>query len=68
MEELGWEECEVRIVEPDNEIIALIEHNRHRQKTASDILNEARFLEKELRDVVSRGRSASNNRGTNNQD
>ena len=67
MEELGWEECEVRIVEPDSEIIALIEHNRHRQKTASDILNEARFLEKELRDVVSRGRSASNNRGDKNR-
>ena len=33
MEELGWNECEVRIVEPDNEIIALIEPNRHRKTT-----------------------------------
>ena len=49
MDELGWKECEVRIVEPENEIISLIEHNRHRQKTSTDILNEARFLEKELR-------------------
>lgn len=67
MEELGWNECEVRIVEPDNEIIALIEHNRHRQKTSSDILNEARFLEKELRDIVGRGRNASKNRDEKNK-
>ena len=65
MAELGWDECEVRIVEPDNEIIALIEHNRHRQKTASDILNEARFLEKELRDIVGRGRNAAKSRDKN---
>lgn len=58
MKELGWEECEVRIVEPDNEIIALIEHNRHRQKTAQDIINEAKYLSQELRKVVGRGRNA----------
>ena len=53
MVELGWDECEVRVIEQDNEIMSLIEHNPcHRQKTASDILNEARFLEKELEDVV----------------
>ena len=28
MEELGWDECEVRVVEPENEIIVLIEHSR----------------------------------------
>jgi len=67
MEELGWDECEVRVVEPQNEVIALIEHNRHRQKTATDILNEARYLEKELRDVVGRGRNASKNRNDKNQ-
>ena len=54
MVELGWDDCEVRIVEPENEIIALIEHNRHRQKTASDVLNEARYLERELKDIVGR--------------
>ena len=67
MEELGWSECEVRIVEPDNEIIALIEHNRHRQKTSTDILNEARFLEKEVRNLVGRGRNASKNRDEKNK-
>ncbi len=29
MRSLGWEECDVRIVEPEDEIISLIEHNRH---------------------------------------
>ena len=61
MEELDWNECEVRIVELDNEIIALIEHNRHRQKTSTDILNKAHFLEKELRDIGGRGSNASKN-------
>ena len=62
MRNLGWKECEVRVIDPDNEIIALIEHNRHRQKTTSDILNEARCLESQLKDVVGRGRNASNQR------
>ena len=59
MRNLGWKECEVRIVKPNNEVISLIEHNRHRIKTVSDILNEARYLEKELKDTVGRGRNAS---------
>ena len=45
MKNLGWLECEIRFLEPENPIISLIEHNKHRIKTASDILNEARFLE-----------------------
>ena len=67
MDELGWDECEVRIVEPENEIISLIEHNRHRQKTSSDILNEAKFLEKELRNIVGRGRNAKKDREGKNK-
>ena len=62
MNSLGWSECEVRIVEPENELIALIEHNRYRQKSSSDILKEARILEKELRKKIGRGRYASKNR------
>jgi len=62
MKNLGWLECEVRFVDPDNPIIALIEHNRHRNKTASDILNEARYLENELKTQVGRGRNAANKR------
>ena len=52
MRNLGWTECEIRVVDPENEIISLIEHNRHRQKTTSDILNKARCLETQLKDVV----------------
>lgn len=62
MKNLGWEECDVRIIEPENEIISLIEFNRHRTKTNSDILNEARYLEKELKDKIGRGRNASQKR------
>lgn len=62
MKNLGWLECEVRFVEPENPIIALIEHNKHRVKTASDFLNEARFLEIELKKLVGRGRNAAKNR------
>ena len=63
MRNLGWDECEIRYIEPDNEIISLIEYNRHRQKTTSDILNEARFLEKEIKKYVGSGRSAKDRGG-----
>ncbi len=36
---LSWEECEIRIIEPENEIISLIEFNCNRTKTNSDVLN-----------------------------
>ena len=62
MKNLGWLECDVRFVEPENIIIALIEHNRHRIKTASDILNEARYLGEELKKLVGRGGSVCLNR------
>jgi len=49
MVQLGWDEVEVRIVEYENDIIALIEHNRHRTKSVKDILRESKILEKELK-------------------
>jgi len=30
---LGWEDVEVRVVDVENEVIALIEHNRYRTKS-----------------------------------
>ena len=64
MTNLGWKECDVRIIEPENEIISLIEHNRHRQKTTSDILNERpRFLEREVKEYVGSGRNARKRTG-----
>ena len=62
MVNLGWKDVEVRYIETDNELITLVEHNRHRQKTASDILNESRVLEKELKELVGRGRNATKKR------
>ena len=49
MMRLGWKECEVRVVNYDNETIGLIEHNRHRVKSVMDINNEYRILEKEYK-------------------
>ena len=60
---LGFEDVEVRIVTPDNELVSLVEHNRHRTKTASDILNEARVLGEQLKGLVGRGRVAAKKRG-----
>jgi hypothetical protein len=59
MSQLGWNDCEVRINDVKNEIVALIEHNRTRQKTVADILNESRYLERELKIEVGRGRTAT---------
>ena len=39
MKNLGLDKCEVRMIEPENEIISLIEFNRNRNKTNSDVLN-----------------------------
>ena len=34
MRNIGWEECEARLVNPENEVISLIEHNRTASPTA----------------------------------
>ena len=52
---LGWKECDVRIQDPKNVIVSLIEFNRHRVKSVTDILNESRYLEKELRKDIGQG-------------
>jgi len=49
MVQLGWDEADVRIMDYENDTIALIEHNRHRQKSFSDILRESKILEAELK-------------------
>ena len=55
--QLGWKEVDVRVVEYENETIALIEHNQTRIKSASDIVNEFRVLEQEYRkDLGGRGK------------
>ena len=55
--QLGWKEIDVRVVEYENETIALIEHNQTRMKSATDIQNEFRILEQEYRkDLGGRGK------------
>jgi len=63
MSNLGWIDVDVRIVEPTNELVSLVEYNRYRTKSASDILNEARILEEQLKGLVGRGRNAAKKRG-----
>ena len=62
MKSLNYTECEVRIIKPENEIIALIEYNTQRNKTEIDILNESRYLERELKSSIGRGRHATKDR------
>ena len=59
---LGWTECNIRYIDVENDIIALIEFNRTRIKSVNDILNESRHLEKEYKKVIGRGRTATKQR------
>ena len=63
MLQLGWSECDVRVVDVENDVVALIEFNRHRIKSVNDILNESRHLERELKKEIGRGRTATKHRG-----
>lgn len=56
LKELGIEECDARIEEYESDVVALIQFNKQRQKTHSDILNESTFLGKELQKQIGRGR------------
>jgi hypothetical protein len=56
MKFLGWEECDVRITEYKNDILALIQHNQHRVKSVQDILNESKWLEKEYKKTIGQGK------------
>ena len=62
MMQLGWTECDIRVTNLDNDIVALIEFNRSRIKSVNDILNESRVLERELKKEIGRGRFATKQR------
>ena len=62
MMQLGWTECDIRVSNLDNDIVALIEFNRSRIKSVNDILNESRILERELKKEIGRGRNAREQR------
>ena len=62
MLQLGWTECDVRYIDVESDVIALIEFNRHRIKSVNDILNESRHLEQEFKKQIGRGRTATKQR------
>jgi len=49
LKQLKIKDAEVREVEVENPTIAIIQHNQSRQKSVSDILNESRYMEIELK-------------------
>ena len=49
LKQLKIKEAEVREVEVENPTISIIQHNQTRQKSVSDILNESRYMEEELK-------------------
>ena len=53
---IGLENVNVRVENFQDETIALVELNRYRQKTATELLNEVFLLEKEYSKKVKRGR------------
>lgn len=67
MRRLKWKECEVRVQDYDNELISLIEHNRHRTKSVSDIHNEYRLLEKEYKKRLGNQGTRTDLKKNNNQ-
>ena len=54
--DIGWEDVDCRLREFDNVSVALVELNRHRKKTSTEILNEASILKEEYSKMVKRGR------------
>ena len=54
--EMGWEKCDCRLSEFENETIALITLNAYRVKTESEIVNEAELLKTEYSKQIKKGR------------
>jgi len=53
---LGWEKCDCRLSEYENETIATIELNRYRVKVESEIVREAEILKNEYSKQIKKGR------------
>jgi len=67
IKEIGWEDVDVRLREFDNINVALIELNRYRTKTKTELLNEAVILKEEYSKMVKKGRptNGSTHKGRN---
>ena len=53
---LGLKQVDVRVKDFDDELIALVELNRYRSKTATELINEILILEDEYSKKIKRGR------------
>jgi len=56
LKQIGKQYCDIRIEKFDNPIVSLIEFNRYRTKTNTDILREGRYLEQEYRKQLGGGK------------
>ena len=56
LKEIGWEKCDCRLSEFENEIIALIQLNSYRIKVESEIVREAEILHTEYKKLMKLGR------------
>ena len=56
LKEIGWEKCDCRLSEFENEIIALIQLNSYRIKVESEIVREAEILKTEYSKQIKKGR------------
>ena len=56
LKEIGWEKCDCRLSEFENEIIALIQLNSYRIKVESEIVREAELLKTEYSKQIKKGR------------
>jgi ParB family chromosome partitioning protein len=56
LKEIGWEKCDCRLSEFENETIALISLNAYRVKTESELVKEAEILKSEFSKQIKQGR------------
>ena len=56
LREIGWEDADCRIGDFENLTLSLVELNRYRKKTTTELLNEAEILKKEYSKFVKMGR------------
>ena len=56
LKKIGWEKCDCRLSEFENEIIALIQLNSYRIKVESEIVREAELLKTEYSKQIKKGR------------
>ena len=63
IQHLGWEDVPVRVVEVENEIIALVSFNKYRTKTSLVSNRETIAVAEQLRSQIGRGRNAGKKHG-----